>query len=109
VGKKTHFRQADVDLVFLHVATYALSSTVLPVARRAKTPVIILNLTPGEAIDYAPLNQMRDRAEMTGEWLTHLVPELFSARNRQRFQPGAHVILPNHRHTPGRRHRVARN
>jgi len=29
------FRQADVDLIFLHVTTYALSSTVLPVVRRA--------------------------------------------------------------------------
>ena len=30
------FRQADVDLIFLHVTTYALSSTVLPVVRRAQ-------------------------------------------------------------------------
>ncbi len=41
------FRQADVDLIFLHVTTYALSSTVLPVVRRAKVPVIVLNLAPG--------------------------------------------------------------
>ena len=40
------FRRADVDLIFLHVTTYALSSTVLPVVRRAKVPVIILNLEP---------------------------------------------------------------
>ena len=33
------FREADVDLIFLHVSTYALSSTVLPVVRRAKVPV----------------------------------------------------------------------
>ena len=46
------FRQADVDLIFLHVTTYALSSTVLPVVRRAKVPVIILNLSPSAAIDY---------------------------------------------------------
>jgi L-arabinose isomerase len=38
------FRAADVDLIFLHVTTYALSSTVLPVVQRAKVPVIILNL-----------------------------------------------------------------
>ena len=30
------FRQADVDLIFLYVTTYALSSTVLPVVRRAR-------------------------------------------------------------------------
>jgi L-arabinose isomerase len=63
------FRSADVDLLFLHVTTYALSSTVLPVVRRAKVPVIILNLSPGAAIDYASFNAMTDRGKMTGEWL----------------------------------------
>lgn len=63
------FRQADVDIIFLHAATYALSSTVLPVVRRAKAPVIILNLAPGAAIDYGAFNRMRDRQQMTGEWL----------------------------------------
>jgi len=29
------FRRADVDVIFLHVTTYALSSTVLPVVQRA--------------------------------------------------------------------------
>ena len=65
------FRKADVDLIFLHVTTYALSSTVLPVVRRAKVPVIILNLQPAAAIDYARFNQMGDRTAMTGEWLAH--------------------------------------
>src|SRR6476660_2468512 len=32
-------RQADVDIIFLHITTYALSSTVLPVVQRAKVPV----------------------------------------------------------------------
>ena len=63
------FRQADVDLIFLHVSTYALSSTVLPVVRRAKVPVIVLNLAPGPAIDYARFNRGLDRGSMTGEWL----------------------------------------
>lgn len=69
-GQAGHqFRATDVDLIFLHVATYALSSTVLPVVRRAKVPVIILNLAPGEAIDYQAFNSMGDRGAMTGEWL----------------------------------------
>ena len=63
------FRQADVDLLFLHVATYGVSSTVLPVVRRARTPVIVLNLAPGAAIDYSGFNRMADRGSMTGEWL----------------------------------------
>ena len=29
------FRREDVDIIFLHVTTYALSSSVLPVGRRA--------------------------------------------------------------------------
>ena len=69
-----------MDLIFLHVATYALSSTVLPVVRRAKVPVILLNLSPQSAIDYAAFNRMGDRTRMTGEWLAHCqacsVPEI---------------------------------
>src|SRR4030088_916552 len=65
------FRQADVDLIFLHVTTYALSSTVLPVVRRAKVPVVILNLQPAAAIDYATFNRMADRTAMTSEWLAY--------------------------------------
>ncbi len=80
------FRQADVDLIFLHAATYALSSTVLPVVRRAKVPVIILNLAPGAAIDYGAFNRMRDRQQMTGEWLAWCgpcpVPEIANVFSR---------------------------
>lgn len=83
------FREADVDLIFLHVATYALSSTVLPVVRRAKTPVIILNLAPGAAIDYAAFNRLRDRGKMTGEWLAWCqacpVPEIANVFQRCRI------------------------
>jgi L-arabinose isomerase len=82
------FRQADVDLIFLHVTTYALSSTVLPVVRRAKVPVIILNLSPSAAIDYASFNAMNDRTKMTGEWLAHCgacpVPEIANVFHRCR-------------------------
>ena len=80
------FRREDVDLIFLHVTTYALSSTVLPVVRRAKVPVIILNLAPEAAIDYAAFNAMGDRTAMTGEWLAYCsacpVPEIANVFNR---------------------------
>lgn len=83
------FRQADVDLVFLHATTYALSSTVLPVVRRAKAPVILLNLSPVAAIDYAWFNAMSDRTRMTGEWLAHCaacpVPEIANVFRRARI------------------------
>jgi L-arabinose isomerase len=65
------FRQQDVDLIFLYVTTYALSSTVLPVVRRAKVPVILLNLSPSAAIDYGSFNRLGDRTKMTGEWLAY--------------------------------------
>ena len=68
------FRQADVDIIFLYVTTYALSATVLPVVQRAKVPVIILNLSPGAAIDYNEFNAMTDRTDMTGEWLAWCAP-----------------------------------
>jgi L-arabinose isomerase len=68
------FRQHEVDLIFLYVSTYALSSTVLPVVQRAKVPVILLNLVPEQAIDYERLNAMGDRTRMTGEWLAFCSP-----------------------------------
>ena len=87
-GKK--FRNEDVDLIFLHVTTYALSSTVLPVVQRAKVPVIILNLSPEPAIDYEVFNNMTDRTTMTGEWLAHCspcpVPEIANVFNRTGIQ-----------------------
>src|SRR5882762_1064273 len=80
------FRAADVDVIFLHVTTYALSSTVLPVVQRAKVPVIILNLSPAPAIDYAKFNALGDRTAMTGDWLASCaacpVPEIANVFRR---------------------------
>jgi L-arabinose isomerase len=80
------FRQSDVDLIFLHVATYALSSTVLPVIRRAGVPVVVLNLAPEAAIDYTSFNRMKNRTEMTGEWLAYCqacpMPEISNVFHR---------------------------
>jgi len=78
-------RREDVDLLVLYVTTYALSSTVLPIVRRAKAPVLVLNLQPEAAIDYARFNSLKtggvpDRTAMTGEWLAYCsacpVPEI---------------------------------
>lgn len=80
------FRREDVDIIFLYVTTYALSSTVLPVVQRAKVPVIILNLAPESAINYQQFNAMTDRTQMTGEWLSYCsacpVPEIANVFNR---------------------------
>lgn len=84
------FRQADVDIIFLYVTTYALSSTVLPVVQRAKVPVIILNLSPEASINYARFNALNDRTAMTGEWLSYCspcpVPEIANVFKRAGIQ-----------------------
>ena len=80
------FRTEDVEIIFLYVTTYALSSTVLPVVQRAKVPVIILNLAPEAAIDYVSFNALTDRTKMTGEWLAYCaacpVPEIANVFKR---------------------------
>ena len=63
------FNERHVDIVFHYVATYCLSSTVLPIALRLTCPVVVLNLQPAPAIDYAAINSLEDRGTMTGMWL----------------------------------------
>ncbi len=65
------FRERRVEAIFLYVSTYALSHTVLPVAEQVNVPIIVLNLQPVAAIDYAAFNSLGDRGVMTGEWLAH--------------------------------------
>ena len=76
----------DVEIVFLYISTYALSSTVLPVAQKLKIPFILLNLQPVAQLDYEKFNALGDRGKMTGVWLEHCqacsVPEIASVFNR---------------------------
>ena len=76
----------EIELLFLYISTYALSSTVLPVAQKVKVPVILLNLQPVAALDYAAFNKLNDRGKMTGIWLEHCqacsVPEIAGVFNR---------------------------
>lgn len=78
--------RADLDLLICYVGTYATSAQVLPVAQRAKVPVVALNLQPVAALDY--------HATDTGTWLAHCsactVPELANAFARARVP--FHVI-----------------
>lgn len=80
------FKKEGVEIVFLFVSTYALSSTILPVVRDLGLTVIILNVQPAPAIDYDRLNDMGDRGSMTGEWLAHCqacsLPEITHTFNR---------------------------
>jgi L-arabinose isomerase len=72
---------ADVDLVMLYTATYATSSQVLPTLQAVGAPVVILNLQPTRALDYAGMT--------TGEWLANCsaccVPEIAGALTRARM------------------------
>jgi L-arabinose isomerase len=78
------FARANLDLILCYVGTYATSSQVLPVVQRAKLPVLILNLQPVKALDYANTD--------TGEWLANCpvccVPEISNtfARARVKFR-----------------------
>jgi L-arabinose isomerase len=68
----------NIDLVFCHAATYAMSASHIHIARRLARPVVALNLQPATAMNY-------DRTT-TGEWLAHCVgccvPEIANAFNR---------------------------
>ncbi len=76
----------DVEIVFLYISTYALSSTVLPVAQKVKVPLVLLNLQPVAQLDYERFNALNDRGKMTGIWLEHCqscsVPEIAGVFNR---------------------------
>lgn len=56
-------RLADCDLIVIFLATYLTSSMVLPIAQRAKTPVLVIDLQPTEAMDHASFD--------TGKWLAY--------------------------------------
>lgn len=65
-------RQGDCDLIVLFLTTYLTSSMVLPIAQRANTPVLVIDLQPTEKMDHASFD--------TGAWLAYCgqcpVPEV---------------------------------
>ena len=93
------FNHERIGLLCVYVSTYALSSTVLPVAQEAHCPVLLLAVQPTSAIDYGRLNAMGDRALMTAEWLANCqacaIPELASVLARAGIQ---YDILTGHLH-----------
>ena len=71
-------RVADCDLIVIFLTTYLTSSMVLPIAQRAKTPVLVIDLQPTEAMDHANFD--------TGKWLAYCgqcpVPEVANVFRR---------------------------
>lgn len=79
-------QKQDISILFIYISTYALSSTILPLALHLKVPVILLNIQPASRIDYDYINNLGDRGRMTGEWLAHCqacsVPEFANVFNK---------------------------
>jgi len=71
-------RVADCDLIVIFLTTYLTSSMVLPIAQRARTPVLVIDLQPTEAMDHANFD--------TGKWLAYCgqcpVPEVANVFRR---------------------------
>ena len=86
VAAARQLKSEDVEIIFVFISTYALSSTVLPLVQGQGKPVILLNVQPVAAIDYEHINSMGDRGKMTGEWLAHCqacsAPEFACVFNR---------------------------
>lgn len=78
--------EEGIAILFVFVSTYALSSTILPIAQNIKVPIILLNLQPVASIDFEHFNSLSDRGVMTGEWLAHCqacsIPEFACVFNR---------------------------
>ena len=53
-------KSEDIEILFIFISTYALSSTILPIAQRIKIPVILLNIQPVAAINYDYINGLGD-------------------------------------------------
>ncbi len=56
------FASQRIDILFVHLATYANSETLLPAVRGLDVPVVLLNVQPDRALDL-------DRVRSIGDWL----------------------------------------
>ena len=72
------FNSKNVDIIFMHSATYCTSSCIVPVHQICKAPLVILNLQPTAQMNYP--------VTTTGQWLAHCgacpVPEFVNALER---------------------------
>lgn len=68
-------RAADVDLLIVHLATYAMSNQVVPAVQRAGAPALVIDLQPRSRMDHANTD--------TGVWLSYCgvcsLPEVSAA------------------------------
>lgn len=75
-GKR--LRDADIDLLIVHLATYCTSAQVLPAVQKANCPTLVIDLQPEPVMDHANTD--------TGKWLSFCgvcsLPEISAAFNR---------------------------
>ena len=64
-------KQADVELVFLFISTYALSSTILPVAQQVGKPIII-----GEFYQFNLSSCIRQQNSLTAQFVSFSLANL---------------------------------
>lgn len=81
-----YFNACNVDILFVHSATYFTSSCILPVHQICRAFTVMLNLQPGAQMNYAQTS--------TGEWLAYCVgcpvPEASNTFERAGLQ--LHII-----------------
>lgn len=78
VAAGERFRAAGLDLLVVHLATYATATQVLPAVQRAGVPVLVIDLQPHSRMDHANTD--------TGRWLSYCgvcsLPEVAAAFTR---------------------------
>lgn len=83
-------KREEIEILFVFISTYALSSTILPIVNHLNVPVVLLNIQPMATMDYTKINSMTDRGDMTGEWLANCqvcsVPEFACVFNKARVK-----------------------
>ena len=91
-----YFNSKNVDIVFVHAATYCTSACVLPVHQICRAPAVVLNLQPTPEMAY--------EATGTDRWLAQCVaccvPEISNAFNRAGIRFWAVNGLLGLDHTP---------
>ena len=87
-------RLRGVDLMVLHVATYCVSSSIVPFLTVIRVPYLVLNVQQSPVIDFAKVNAMPDKGMATGEWLAYCqacaIPEIACVLKRSGLQ--FHII-----------------
>ena len=87
-GIADRLAHADVDLLVCFLATYAPSSTAMPVIQRVGRPVVLAALQPRAALDYARATTFE---QLANDNIVSL-PEICCAMQRANIQPADAIV-----------------